>query len=73
MSMERKLKCKKCKLEWEYNGKKGTADYIEYVTCPRCRKNIPVGITHDKKDTINLIIAYIGAIILTIAYIGGLR
>ncbi len=32
-----KIKCKKCKHEWEY---KGESKY--YVTCPRCHKNINI-------------------------------
>lgn len=33
-----KLKCKKCKKEWEYKGKKKLNEsYSQYVSCPRCK------------------------------------
>jgi Zn finger protein HypA/HybF involved in hydrogenase expression len=36
-----KLKCKKCKLEWEYTGKKKPAKtYSVFTSCPRCKSNV---------------------------------
>lgn len=39
-----KLKCKRCKKEWNYDGKKKPCkDYPQYLTCPKCRANIRIG------------------------------
>lgn len=36
-----KLKCQRCKFEWNYSGqKKINKDYPIYVACPRCRTSV---------------------------------
>ena len=31
------LVCNKCKLEWDYQGKKvPVKEYVQFTTCPRC-------------------------------------
>ena len=36
-----KLKCKRCKKEWEYKGKKKlNKKFPQYINCPRCRYNV---------------------------------
>ncbi len=38
-----KLKCKKCKYEWDYNGKvKPNKNYTPYASCPRCKTSVKV-------------------------------
>ena len=36
-----KLKCKRCKKEWDYKGdKKPNKNYSTYVACPVCRTSV---------------------------------
>ncbi|MEK6879557.1 MAG: DUF1660 family phage protein [Nanoarchaeota archaeon] len=37
-----KLKCKKCKHEWNYKGYANNSKVIYYVTCPRCYNKLRV-------------------------------
>ena len=37
-----KVKCHRCRTEWEYNGEKEekVKKYPQYVTCPECRTSV---------------------------------
>lgn len=37
------LKCKRCKLEWIYKGKKKVnANYPIYTSCPKCKTSVKI-------------------------------
>lgn len=39
-----KIKCQRCKKEWEYTGdKKKDSKYPQYVSCPRCKTSVKLG------------------------------
>jgi len=37
-----KLKCKRCKKEWEYKGDIIPKEYPQYTSCPRCKTSIKI-------------------------------
>lgn len=38
-----KLKCLRCKKEWDYNGEiKPTNNYPQYTSCPRCKTSVKI-------------------------------
>jgi len=40
-----KLKCSRCKKEWEYSGSiKPKEEYPQYTSCPRCKTSIKIQI-----------------------------
>lgn len=44
-----KLKCSRCKKEWEYHGDIIPTDkYPQYTSCPRCKTSIKI--QKDKND-----------------------
>lgn len=43
------LKCKNCKYNWNYKGKKGKAKYNEYTSCPRCKNTVKINNKEVKK------------------------
>lgn len=49
-----KLECPRCKKVWDYKGdlinQIGKVKYPLYVTCPRCRKNVPIPFTKEKEQ-----------------------
>ena len=40
--MPTRYKCKRCEWEWEYNGKKKSKSYTQYISCPRCHTLVPL-------------------------------
>jgi len=40
-----KMKCKRCRYEWDY---KGTSQF--YTSCPRCRSNIKVVDENERRN-----------------------
>jgi len=46
-----KLKCHRCKKEWEYTGeKKAESKYPQYVSCPKCRTSVKVKQTKEGEN-----------------------
>jgi Zn finger protein HypA/HybF involved in hydrogenase expression len=38
-----KLKCNRCKKEWEYKGKiTPNKEYPQYTSCPRCKSSVKI-------------------------------
>jgi hypothetical protein len=37
-----KLKCFRCKMVWEYNGKIVPMDFPQYTSCPRCKTSVKI-------------------------------
>lgn len=37
-----KLKCNRCKKEWEYKGNIIPKEYPQYTSCPRCKTSIKI-------------------------------
>jgi NAD-dependent SIR2 family protein deacetylase len=40
MSVEFKVKCKRCKLEYDINHVSSESEYSTYVICPKCKRSI---------------------------------
>ena len=44
-----KLKCGRCKKEWEYSGEIIPEDYPQYTSCPRCKTSVKIQKDQEEK------------------------